>query len=72
MSNMGRLEKERSRLIAELREATVELSQLAGRISLLTEKINELDRLQIEYTQAAVESLTPVTNYVEAHLVRKM
>lgn len=69
---MGRLENERSRLIAELREATVELSQLAGRISILTEKINELDRLQIEYAQAAVENLTPVTNYIEAQLVRKV
>jgi hypothetical protein len=69
---MGRLENERSRLIAELREATVELSQLAGRISILTEKINELDRLQIEYAQSAVENLTPVTNYIEAQLVRKV
>lgn len=64
---MEHLEKERSRIIAELGEATVELSHLTARISILTEKLREFDRIHSECSQ---KNRTPVTNFVEAQLVR--
>jgi hypothetical protein len=70
MLEMEHLEIERTRIIAELGEATMELSHLTARISILTEKLKEIDRLHLEYFQSATKNRTPVTNYVETQLVR--
>jgi tRNA1(Val) A37 N6-methylase TrmN6 len=67
---MEHIEIERSRIISELGEATIELSHLTARISILTEKLKEFDRLHLEYSQSATKNRTPATNYVETQLVR--
>mmetsp|Transcript_1211 Transcript_1211/g.1850 ORF Transcript_1211/g.1850 Transcript_1211/m.1850 type:complete len:398 (-) Transcript_1211:2529-3722(-) len=64
---MDRYQQERSQLIAELREATAELTLLAGRITMLTDKINLLDH-EMEAQIPSRRSSGPATENLVAQL----
>lgn len=66
---MDRYQQDRSLLIAELREATAELTLLAGRIAVLTDKINLLDH-EMEAQIPSHPSSGPATENHAAQLVR--